>query len=59
MELAGAVEQQPGGKALFDAYHDAAEELCGSAGRRGAEKESFGKKNEVYRSLYGATAACH
>ena len=57
MELAGAVEQQL--MTLFDAYHDAAEELCTDPQVAEAlEKESFGKKNEVYRSLYGATAAC-
>ena len=44
---------------LFDAYHDAAEKLCTDPQVAEAlEKESFGKKNEVYRSLYGATAAC-
>ena len=57
MELAGAVEQQL--MTLFDAYHDAAEKLCTDPLIAEAlEKESFGKKNEVYRSLYGATAAC-
>lgn len=57
MELAGAVEQQL--MTLFDAYHDAAEELCTDPlVAEALEKESFGKKNEVYRSLYGATAAC-
>ena len=57
MELAGAVEQQL--MMLFDAYHDAAEELCTDPlVAEALKKESFGKKNEVYRSLYGATAAC-
>ena len=57
MELAGAVEQQL--MTLFDAYHDAAEELCTDPlVAEALKKESFGKKNEVYRSLYGATAAC-
>ena len=57
MELAGAVEQQL--MTLFDAYHEAAEELCTDPlVAEALKKESFGKKNEVYRSLYGATAAC-
>ena len=57
MELAGAVEQQL--MTLFDAYHDAAKKLCTDPlVAEALEKESFGKKNEVYRSLYGATAAC-
>lgn len=57
MELAGAVEHQL--MTLFDAYHDAAKKLCTDPlVAEALEKESFGKKNEVYRSLYGATAAC-
>ena len=48
MELAGAVEQQL--MTLFDAYHDAAEKLCTDPlVAEALEKESFGKKNEVYR----------
>ena len=52
MELAGAVEHQL--MTLFDAYHDAAEELCTDPlVAEALKKESFGKKDEVYRSLYG------
>lgn len=56
MELASAVEQQL--MTLFDGYGAAAEELCLDPVVAGAlRQETFGRKNEVYRRLYGATSA--
>ena len=56
MELAGAVEQQL--MTLFDGYGAAAEELCGDPVVADAlRNETVGRKNEVYRHLFGATTS--